>query len=408
MPNFRYTARNRAGQQQTGEAQASSSHELSAVLRAQGLLVISIVEERQRDIGQWLSRFNPLEYRPMRSKDVEEGFHQLAIMLRSGLDLISALDIVADYSRIAVRRVWQKLILRIRAGASLADTLSEHKVFGNLTVQLVRMGEQTGNLDMAMLQASVEMEESRKIRAQLLSALTYPMVTLVFAIGVTVFMLTSIIPELKKFLLMMGRGLPPITQALIDVSNWFATYAPVLLVGLVGTTAAIAVLYSMPYPRLAIDRLLLRLPIIGHILRLSGTVSFARSLGALLHSGVRIVDALETTSNLQNNRYLSQCVDTARRRVIEGSSLAEPLAAAKHAYMPMLHRMVIVGENSGSLDEVLKEVTAYHQEILQKKIRLMSDMIAPVITVIVGGIIGFVYAAFIVAMFSAGSSGAHK
>ncbi len=408
MPKFLYTARNRAGQEQSGLVEAASRDELAATLRSQGLLVLNIAEEKQRDYAQLLVRLNPLEYRSMRSRDVEEGFHQLAIMLRSGLDLISAMEIVADYSRLAVRRVWEQIIVRIRAGGSLSDALGEHKPFGNLIVQLVKVGEQTGNLDKAMLQASVELEESRKIRAQLLSALTYPLITLVFAIGVTVYMLTSIIPELKKFLAMMGRKLPPITQRLIDISNWFDTHTPMLLIGLASTAAIFAVLYRFPKFRLAMDRLLLRLPVVGRILRLSGTVVFARSLGALLRSGVLIVDALETVARLHHNRYLSQCVETARRRVIEGSSLAEPLAASRYGYMPMLHRMVVVGENSGELDEILNEVTLYHQEMLQKKIRFMSEMIAPVITVLVGGIVGFVYAAFMVAMFSAGGSGAGK
>jgi type IV pilus assembly protein PilC len=403
MPNFAYVARNRAGQEQTGQAQALSANDLAATLRTQGLLVISIAEDKQRGYGHWLTRLNPFEYRPFNSKDVEESFRQLAIMLRSGLDLVSALEIVAEYSRISVRKVWLKVIIRIRAGGNLTDTLGEHKVFNNLIVQMVRMGEQTGNLDKAMLYAAVELEEIRRIRGQLISALTYPLITLLFAIGVTIFMLIGIIPELKKFLQMMGRKLPPITQSLIDVSDWFTTNGPVIIGGVVIVAMVFGVFYYMPWSRLAIDRFLLHLPIIGHILRLSGTVAFARALGALLRSGVRIVDALETVAKLQYNRYLSSCVETARSRVIAGSTLAEPLAMARHAYMPLLHRMVVVGENSGTLDDVLNEVTIYHQEILQRKIRFMSDMIAPVITVLVGGIVGFVYAAFIVAMFSAGS-----
>lgn len=408
MPKFIYSARNRSGQQQNGLIESASRDELAATLRAQGLLVLNITEDVKRDFGQWLARLNPMEYRSMGSKDVEEGFHQLAIMLRSGLDLVSAMEIVAEYSRLSVRRVWERIIVRIRAGGSLTDAFREHKGFNNLTVQLVRVGEQTGNLDRAMLQASVELEESRKIRSQLLSALTYPLITMAFAIGVTAYMLTSIIPELKKFLLMMGRKLPPITQSLIDISNWFETYTPMLLIGCSATMVAIAILYQFPRTRLAIDLVLLRLPVVGRILRLSGTVLFARSMSALLRSGVLIVDALETVARLQYNSYLALCVDTARRRVIEGSTLAEPLAATKYGYMPMLHRMVVVGENSGTLDEVLNEVTLYHQELLQKKIRFMSEMIAPVITVLVGGIVGFVYAAFMVAMFSAGGSGGVK
>jgi type IV pilus assembly protein PilC len=231
--------------------------------------------------------------------------------------------------------------------------------------------------------------------------LLYPCFVLLFTIGVTVFMLVKIIPELQKFLSIMGRKLPPMTQALIDASGWFQTYTPAIAAGLAAALAVLIGLYRWPPGRLALDTLVLRLPLFGRLFRLSGTVVFARSMEALLRSGVHILEALETVQGLHRNRYLAQCVAHARKRVAEGASLSESLAA-RFGYMPMLARMMVIGENSGRLDEMLEEMGAFHQELLAKDIRRMSGMIAPAMTVVVGGIIGFVYAAFLTAMFAAG------
>jgi type IV pilus assembly protein PilC len=199
----------------------------------------------------------------------------------------------------------------------------------------------------------------------------------------------------------MGRKLPPITQSLIDVSAWLELNGPGILIGTVALAVAFVALYRWPPSRLEIDRLALRLPVFGPLFRLSGTVVFARALGTMLRAGVRILDALHTVEGLHRNRYLAARVAEARARIERGSSLAEPLAE-RFGFMPLLARMVLVGETSGRLDDMLDEMCRYHDELLQRAIRRMSGLIGPVVTVVVGGIVGFVYAAFLVAMFSAG------
>jgi len=401
MPRFRYTVRNRQGMAQTGVTVAASRDDLIALLRRQGLLPLTVAEDRETSLGDRLRSLNPLEYRSMNSVDVAQNFHHIAMMFKSGVSLLEAVDLIAEHSRLSVQRIWRRVSARIRQGSSIADALAEHKVFTQLSIQLVRVGEKTGHLDRALQHASTELEEQRKIRAQLIGALLYPCFVLLFAIGVTVFMLVKIIPELQKFLSIMGRKLPPMTQALIDASEWFQAYTPSIAATLAASAGVLIVLYRWPPGRLALDTLMLRLPVFGRIFRLSGTVVFARAMEALLRSGVHILEALETVEGLHRNRYLAQCLAQARKRVAEGAPLSESLAA-RFGYMPMLARMMAIGENAGRLDEMLGEMGTFHQELLAKDIRRMSGMIAPALTVIVGGIIGFVYAAFLTAMFAAG------
>jgi len=251
-----------------------------------------------------------------------------------------------------------------------------------------------------MAQAAIEMASTRKLKKQITKAVKGPAFTLLFAIGLVVFMLTSVVPEIKKLLKIMGKPMPPMTQALIDVSDWFMANAISLGVFAAVTVISIVVLYNWRPSRLVMDRFALRLPLLGYVFQLSGTVLFCRAMGLLLSSGVLIVEALKTMELLHGNKFMASHVAFAHSRVLQGSSLAEPLTD-KSRYTPLVLQMIRVGENSGTLDDILVEMTDYHDELLQEAIAKLTGMIAPFMTMFVGGMIGFVYAAFLTAMFSA-------
>lgn len=400
MAVFTYTARDRSGQQTNDVVESASQDSAIMDLRRQGLLVLQINEVKSTNKDEKDFSLNPLDYRSIRSIDVEHAFHQMSVMLRSGISLLDALEMTRKHSRIGVKKTWKSIIERIEQGGTFTDALSEHDIFSNLTIQLIRVGEQTGHLNTVMDQAAQEMESSRKLKKQIYGALKYPAFTLLFAIGLVAFMLTSIVPEIKKLLTIMGKPMPPITKALIDVSDWFVANG--IFIGIVAVIAIVSfiVLYNFPVSRLWIDRMALKLPVFGKVFRLAGTVLFCRAMSLLLGSGVLIVDALETMVLLHGNKYMSSRVAYTRDKVLVGSSLAEPLSQ-NSGYMELVLQMIRVGENSGTLDDILIEMTEYHDELLKQAIAGLIGMISPAMTVIVGGIVGFVYAAFLVAMFSA-------
>lgn len=400
MPNFSYIARDRSGQQRSDVMESPSREAVVAALRAQGLLPMQIVEIVEKKAGGVGFSLNPLDYRSICSQDIEHEFHQIAVMLRSGISLLDALNMTARHARIGARKTWQQLARRIQKGSSFHEALTEHDIFSEFTVQLIRVGEQTGYLSAVMDQASIEMKANRKLTSKIVKALRYPGFTLLMAIGIVFFMLTSLVPEIKKLLKIMGKPMPPITQALIDTSDWVLVNGPYVFAVVVIFLLVFIILYNVPTPRWWIDRYALRMPVIGYTLRLSGTVLFARAMGLLLRSGVVIVEALETMEKLHVNKYLASLVGRARMRVMQGSSLTEPLDVP-FAYMPLMLQMARVGENTGTLDEILIEMTEYHDDLLQQRIDTLTGMITPVMTIFVGGVVGFVYAAFLVAMFSA-------
>lgn len=401
MPSFTFSARDPAGRPQAGQQEAASAAALVNTLRERGWLVLDVKPAGDDGGTDWAALLNPFSWLPPRSVDVEVSLQQIAVMLRSGITLLAALKTVAEQaSRASMRRIWDNIAERIQEGSSLADAAAQHACFSHLVVQLIRVGEQTGTLEPVLTRGADALERRRNLRTSLLTALMYPSIVFVAAIGVTVFMIVGVIPKLRVFLATLGRKLPPMTQFLIDLSDAVQAYYPQVSTGIAAAIVVLVAVYLWPPGRLCIDRLLLRLPVIGRLLRLAATVQFARSLGSLIHSGITLVEALRTVEGLFRNRYVALQVTAARNGVLRGGSLAPPLDV-RDAFMPMLSRMVAVGETAGTLDDILDEVARFHEGQLQSAIRQFSAIIEPVVVVVVGAIVGFVYIAFFMALFAA-------
>lgn len=400
MPRFTYTARNRNGQQETDVIESPSRDAAALALRQRGLLPLKIEELKDKNLVNRKRSWNPLAYRSFNEKDIEHEFHQIAVMLRSGVSLLDALNLTLKHCRVGAYPTWEKMAKKIQQGFSFSQAMSEEKAFSQFTIQLIRVGEQTGNLSQVMDDAAKEVKAARQLKKQILTALRSPIFTLLMAIGVVFFMLTNLIPEIKKLLKMMGKPMPPMTQALIDSSDWvIANGASISAITAVFIITFIA-LYSWSPTRLFIDKYSLSIPVMGNVIRLSGTVLFCRAMSLLLRSGVVMVDALATLEKLHVNTYMANRIAFARNKVLQGGSLSDQMEI-ESGYMPLMLQMVRIGENSGTLDELLTDMMEYHDELLKQAIATLTGMIGPIMTIFVGGIIGFVYAAFLVAMFSA-------
>lgn len=406
MPTYAYIARDDSGRAQRGTLDAGSPAVLRSLLQTRGLRLISLQEQVQSEaIGESLGRYlNPFQWIPPRSLDVEIALEQLAVMLRSGLGLLSALKTVGQQARfIPMRRICEQVAEDIQEGDSLADAMSRHRAFPPIVVQLVRVGEATGNLDMVLDRAAKQLARRRQNISNLMTALAYPAFVTLAAVAVAIYLVVVVIPELQKFLGAMGRRLPRMTQSLLDVSAWIQANGVTVAVLGVAAALSLVLVYLWPPGRLTIDRWVLRVPIIGYVLRLSGTVTFASALSVMIRSGITVLDALRTVEHLHANRFLASRVAAAREAVIAGEGLAKPLAT-RHAHLPMLASMVAVAENTGQMDEVLESVASFHESQLESAIKRLSALIEPAVIVVVGGIVGYVYMAFFVALFSAGGN----
>lgn len=402
MPTYSYFAKDQTGKPLQGRADAETQAAAVSALRARGWLVLDVRPYESASLSgrRLLAAIRPTSWLPPRRIDVELSLQQLGVMLRSGLTLLSALGILQAQSRRAsMSRVWRDVADRIQEGSSLADAMAHHRCFPPMVLQLVRVGEQTGSLEEVVDRAASSLESQRMIRSNLITAMIYPFIVLVMAIGVTALMVLYLIPKLKTSLDALSGKLPAMTMALIQVSDFAQQYALTGLILVIVLLCFFAILRAWPPGRLFIDRTLLRIPMVGEVIRLAGTAWFARSLSVMLRSGVSLLECLRTTEGLMGNAHMARCVSNAREQVMAGGGLSEPLAQPG-AFTPMLPQMVHVGESSGTLDEVLEEVADFHESQLQVAIRRFSGIFEPALIIIVGGIVGFVYISFFVGMFS--------
>jgi type IV pilus assembly protein PilC len=325
----------------------------------------------------------------------------MSVMLRSGLTLLESLRSAASQTpsrRLAA--MLGDLAERIQSGQSLSDAMKTHRLFGRMTIQLMEVGEQTGELDEAMSRAAQALESKRLLKAQVISAMLYPAVVLLAAIGVTVFILVYAVPRLTVYLNSMGRSLPPMTQALVDLSDFLTVQWPLILGFLLLGVILYMVAYLSRPGRLLIDSAFLRIPLLGYINRTSATASFSRSLSILLRSGVTIVESLRVCQDLLGNRRLQILVSEGRGRIMNGEPLA-PVFSQRGSFEPMLSSMIGVGERSGELDDVLASCADFHEHRLAALIRILSSVAEIVVVIVVGGIVGYVYIAFMMALYGA-------
>ena len=407
MPFFRYKARTAQGVMQAGESEAESASRLAEQLRASGWVVLGIEEARGRAArGDGLPPYwNPAWLMPVTSLDIELGFRQLASMLRSGVSILAALKTVALQSgcpRAAI--VWLDLESRIRRGTNLSDAMGRHpRAFGEYVTQLVRVGEHSGEMDVSMTRAADHLELHRDVRMMVANALIYPCIATLMAVGVSAYLVAVVIPKISTFLETSGAKLPALTQSLIDFSAWIRLNGFSVLAVLAGCVLSWLAIRRHPAGREAQDVLLIRIPVVGRILRLSQTAIFARGTGLLIDSGVTLLDALGIVEKLLGNRRFARRIGDARLSVMRGEPLAAALERARE-FFPLLVRMTAVAETTGTLGPTLDEVARFHEKLLVISIKRFSVLVEPVVIILTGVIVGFVYIAFFMALFSLVSS----
>lgn len=400
MPTFNFVARDDAGQTRTGAIEAASASVVASQLRTRGWIVVTL-EEQFADIVDSADRSTLLRglFAP-RGVAVELSLRQLAVMLRGGISLLSAMQTIATQSDSrAIRRSYSSLIETVQAGRPFSEAIESQIGFPDFIAQLVRVGEQTGIQETVLVRAADMMRTRRETVREIGTALLYPLLVLSSAILATGFIATNLLPKLTALLESLGRPLPAITQSLITTTNFFNEWVVQIIFVMILLAIAFILTWVSPSGRMLIERLSLRIPVIGRIFRISGTLTFSQSLSVLLRSGVSVLEALITVQEMHSSSYFASIVQSCRDAVIRGQNLANTLRVPG-AFMPLLATMTAVGEESGTLDEVLNEVSDFHRSQLSSMIKTLSALVTPVIIVVVGAIVGYVYIAFFIGLFS--------
>jgi type IV pilus assembly protein PilC len=393
MPSFVWEGRTRAGELRKGVIEASDDNAAMQSLRSQNLSVTK-VRRRARELKLSFGTGVGL-------KDIVIFTRQFATMIDAGLPLVQALDILAKQSdNKRFGRVLDDVKNRVEGGASFSDALRGHpKVFDELFVNLVAAGEVAGILDSIMLRLAAYIEKSMKLRAKIKGAMVYPIITAIVAVAVIIIMLGKVIPIFESMFKDMGAGaLPALTKFLISVSKGFVNNAPIVLTILGGIVVATILALRTYKGRRFLHALLLRIPVVGPVIRKSVVARFTRTFGTLLSSGVPILDAMEIVAKTAGNLVVQEAVMMVRQRVSEGKDVATPLMQTK-VFPPMVVQMIAVGEQTGAMDQMLQKIAEFYEDEVDAAVAAMTALMEPLMMVILGGIVGVMMIAMYMPIF---------
>lgn len=400
MPQFSYVALDNRGGEVAGRLQADDLESAALILRRRGLRPLELKKAGggfggQENFSDWLA-----SQRSVGRSALIFFFRQMAFMLRAGLSVAQGLELAQAQILSSRLSLTLRLMLKdIQSGQALSAAMAKHKlIFPEMAINLVVAGENTGDLGAIMERVADHLDKKAALRAQMINAMIYPCIVILAALGVGIFMVVEIIPKFAKFLLGKGKALPPSTQLLIDFSDYVRLNGLPIVAGLAGVVLALLLLYHSHWGRLWIDRLLLRLPVVGDFLISGSMAQMSWALSILLRSGVTVFDALQVTANLIGNRVYADKLQEASGKILEGRDVARSIAHPR--IPPLVIQMVAVGEGTGSLDSVLMELGVYYEKLLEIAIKRLSALIEPAMILVIGGMVGFVYYAFFQALFS--------
>lgn len=400
MPNFAFVARDEAGQTRTGAIEAATAAMVASQLRTRGWIVVKLEEQLAAARASTGSGELFKNLLGPRNVQVELSLRQLSVMLSGGISLLSAMQTIATQSdNRGIRRAYSSLVDVVQSGRPFSEAIESQPGFPKFLSQLVRVGEQTGIQETVLVRAADMMQTRRETVRDILTALLYPLLVLVAAVGTTAYIVTNLLPKLTELLQSLGKPLPPITQSLITVSDFVGARGWQIMLVILLVIAALIIMWLLPAGRILIERLSLRIPVIGKLFRVSGTLTFSQTLGVLVGSGVSVLESLITVQEMHSSTYFASIVQKSRDAIIRGQNLADTLRVPG-AYMPLLGTMTAVGEESGTLEEVLQQVSDFHRSQLAAMIKTMSALVTPAIIIVVGSIVGYVYIAFFVGLFS--------
>lgn len=338
------------------------------------------------------------------TKDISLATRQLATMIDAGLPIVQCLDILAQQSD---SKLLCKTISTVKkdveGGSTLADSLRKHpKIFDDLYVNMVEAGEAGGILNTILNRIALFIEKANRLKKKVKGAMIYPCAIVGVAVIVVAVLMIFVIPVFAELYGGMGKALPLPTQICIDISNWFVSYWYVLVVGAVGVFMGVSFYYKTPLGHMNIDSLLLRMPIIGDLLRKVAVARFSQNMSLLLSSGVPILDGLAICAKTAGNKVVEKAILESRISISQGKTVAEPLRDSK-IFPPLVCQMVAVGESTGGLDTMLKKVAELYEEEVDDAVNNLTAMMEPMIMVVLGVILGGLVIAMYLPIFQMGS-----
>ena len=378
MPTFEYTARTVSGDETTGTLELPSIEAVREHLRKNRLMVVRVREQQKKKRTARVP-----------TRDIVIFTRQFATMINAGLPLVQSLDILARQTENkSLQAVTRQVLYDVESGNTLADALDKHRnAFSQLYTNMVAAGEAGGILDTILLRLATFLEKNDAIVRKVKGAMIYPAVIFSVAILAVVVLLLFVIPTFEQMFAEAGVPLPAPTRFVIFLSQILQQYWWLMILGGVALAFGIRRYYATQGGKLVIDRALLRMPVIGDLLRKSAVSRFTRTLGTLLASGVSILDGLEITARTAGNRVIHDAVMQSRGSIAGGETVAGPLEESG-VFPPMVTSMIAVGEATGGLDEMLTKIDDFYDDEVDAAVAALLSLMEPIMIVVLGVVVG--------------------
>jgi type IV pilus assembly protein PilC len=391
MPTFTYTARDAKGELKTATINAANREDVVQQLRKLRMNVVKVEEQskaKQKTGGS------------VSMRDIVIFTRQFSTMINSGLPLVQALDILSKQSENkALQAVTRQVVFDVESGHTVADALAKHpKAFSDLYVNMVAAGEAGGILDTILMRLATFMEKNDALVRKVKGAMIYPGVIMSVAVIAITVLLIFVIPVFQNMFASVSLTLPFPTRIVIGLSQFLKNYWWAIGAAGVGGFYSLKKYYATSDGQLAIDRMLLHMPVLGDVLRKSAVSRFTRTLGTLISSGVSILDGLEITAKTAGNRVIQDAIMASRSSIAGGDTISAPLAKS-NVFPPMVISMISVGEQTGGLDEMLAKIADFYDEEVDAAVSGLLALLEPMMIVFLGVVVGGMVVAMYLPIF---------
>jgi type IV pilus assembly protein PilC len=399
MPTFAYAGRTRAGQTVSGERMADTMDSAVAALRREQILVTRITPAKGKADTAAKPKSGKLGKR-VAAKNLAVFTRQFSVMIDAGLPLVQCLDILGTQEE---DKNFSAVILQTRSdvesGASLADAMKKHtKTFDPLFTNMIAAGEAGGILDTILKRLATYIEKAVKLQGQVKSAMIYPVAIIVIAGAVVGVILWKVIPTFAAMFAGMGAELPLPTRIVIAMSNNLVTYFPFLFVGAGAAAYGFRNYYQTTGGRRVVDATVLKMPVLGDIMRKIAVARFCRTLATLISSGVPILDGLEITARTSGNAIIEDAIMATRKSIERGETISAPLKET-NVFPPMVTQMISVGEATGALDTMLAKIADFYEEEVDTAVAGLLTLLEPIMIAVLGVVVGGIVIAMYMPIF---------
>ena len=405
MPTFKYQAKNFGGKKVTGTVDGSDQDAAIAELRKRNLIVLSVSAggksggDNAGALKALLTDSNPNRYK-CRGEELVIFTRQLSTMVAAGIPILEGLEILQEQAdKAGFAAVLDSIVEDIRSGGDLSHAFGKFpRCFDTIYISMVHAGEVSGQLDDILVRLAEYMEESANLKREIKSAMTYPVVSLVLVIGITMFLMLGIVPKFREVFDSMDIKLPALTEYTLWLADWMTANVLTMFGG------GIALFFGAKYYAKTkrgsyhMDWLKLHVPVFGPLFRKVALSRFAKTFATLVKSGVPILETLDIVSNTVGNQVIARAVDAAKENVRQGETLAEPLAESS-VFPPMVTKMIGIGEQSGALETLLDKIAEFYDDQVKAAVKSLTSLIEPIMIAVMGFLVGSIVLAVFLPIF---------